>query len=99
MSGRVIVQDVDTRLYLDENSSWVESCQQARTFEHTYSALLEGLEHHNKTLQIVWCFQNPELNMYLAVRPGEGERIRPCTICRRGQQAPALQTVRCVKSE
>jgi hypothetical protein len=84
MSGRVIVQDTATRRYLGPESSWVESCQQARVFEHTYLALLEGLQHRDKILQVVWCFQNPVENLYIAVRPEHQGRIRPCEICKLG---------------
>ncbi len=82
MSGRVIIQDTKTRCYLGQGCSWVQSCQEARVFEHTYTALLEGLEHRDKTLQVVWCFQHPEQNLYVAVRPGDEAHIQPCTACK-----------------
>lgn len=93
MSGRVIIQDTKTRCYLGQGSSWVESCQEARTFEHTYTALLEGLGHRDKTLQVVWCFQHPEQNFYVAVRPGDEAHIRPCATCKLAAAMPKSVTV------
>jgi hypothetical protein len=81
MSGRVIIQDVQTRLYLGKNCSWVESCQQAKLFEHAYSAILEGLDFQDRTVQVVWCFQNPQINMYMPARAGDEGRIVPCVTC------------------
>lgn len=81
MRGRIILQDVATQFYLAADSSWVKGCQQARVFEHTYLALLEGLDHHEKTTQVVWCFKNRDMNMYLAVRPGDSNCVQPCVFC------------------
>ena len=75
------MQEVITRRYLAADGSWTESCQGAKTFEHTYLALLEGISHPEKTIQVVWCFRNPSLNMYLAVRPGDEALTCPCLEC------------------
>ena len=79
MNGRVILQDTTTGLYLAADGSWVKSCQQAKVFEHTWGAFLQGLEHADKRMQVVWCFKDPDLNMYAPVK-AEGD-IRPCTSC------------------
>ena len=79
--GRVILQDLHTHCYLSSDNSWVGSCQRARVFEHTYLALLEGLGHPQKALQVVWCFQNPARNMYVSVKPEDSARIYACSHC------------------
>jgi hypothetical protein len=81
MEGRVILQDLTTHSYLAKDNSWAESCQRARVFEHTYEAVLEGLEHREKVLQVVWCFQNPAKNMYLPVKAEDSDRIYECVSC------------------
>jgi hypothetical protein len=80
MKGRVILQDLVSHNYLAAGDTWVASCQKARTFEHTYLALLEGLEHREKT-QVVWCFQNLRENMYVVVRSYTDDHIYPCVTC------------------
>ena len=87
MNRRIIMQEPTTRLYLAPDGSWTNNCQQARTFEHTYLALLEGMNHYEKTLQVVWCFRDPALNMYLSVRPGEETRTCQCIECPLAQAA------------
>lgn len=87
MSRRVIMQEVETRLYLAADGSWTHNCQQARTFEHTYLALLEGLRYSAKNLQVVWCFRNPSLNMYLPVRPEGEATLCHCVSCPLAQAA------------
>ena len=87
MNRRIIMQEPTTRLYLAPDGSWTNNCQQARTFEHTYLALLEGMNHCEKTLQVVWCFRDPSLNMYLSVRPGEEALTCPCIECPLAQAA------------
>ncbi len=79
--GRVILQDLQTHSYLSSDNSWVGSCQRARVFEHTYLALLEGLGYPQKALQVVWCFQNPARNMYVAVKAEDTDRIHGCSQC------------------
>lgn len=81
MSGRIILQDLSTHRYLAPDNSWAESCQQAKVFEHTYQALLTGLSFHAGPMQVVWCFRNPAANMYIAVHPSDGDRIRACVSC------------------
>lgn len=81
MNGRIILQDLLNHTYLSLEETWVESCQQARVFEHTYQALLEGLQHTDRHSQVVWCFQNPSENMYVLVRPENKDRIFPCENC------------------
>lgn len=85
--GRVILQDLETHSYLAGDSSWASSCQQAKVFEHTYVALLEGLNYHPKALQVVWCFRNPSMNMYLPVNPADGARVVACDFCPLTQRA------------
>lgn len=75
------MQEVTTRRYLAADGSWTENCQRAKTFAHTYLALLEGMDHSEKTIQVVWCFRNPDLNMYLTVKPGDEALTRPCLAC------------------
>jgi hypothetical protein len=81
MRGRIILQEVSTGAYVADDGSWVESCQQAKVFEHIYLALLRGLDIRDKCLQVVWCFRNPAASMYLPVRPEDGERVRTCGEC------------------
>lgn len=81
MKGRVILQDIVSHQYLAPDGGWAASCQQARTFEHTYLALLDGLEHRDKHTQVVWCFQNPSENMYMPVRPQDSGLVLPCQSC------------------
>jgi hypothetical protein len=81
VNGRIILQDISTRLYMDNDHSWTRNCQEAKSFEQTYHALLEGLSHKEKRLQVVWCFQNPTLNMYVAVHPEDNDRIHACVSC------------------
>ena len=93
MSGRVILQDLSTHRYLTPDDCWAESCQQAKVFEHTYQALLRGLDFHARPIQVVWCFRNPAENMYIAVQPDDSDKIRACVFCplarRPGQQLAA----------
>ena len=81
MDRRVIIQESSRRLYLGADNTWTSDCQQAKTFEHTYLALLEGLNHPSKSLQVVWCFRDPALNMYLSVRPGDETPPCQCVQC------------------
>jgi hypothetical protein len=76
-----MVQDLTSRFFLGRDSSWVESCQSAREFEHTHLALLQGVQHAEKALQVVWCFQNPSLNLYISIDPGQQDQVRPCGFC------------------
>jgi hypothetical protein len=76
-----MVQDLASRFYLGGDSSWVENCQAAREFEHTHLALLQGLHHAEKALQVVWCFQNPTLNLYIPVDPAQQDQVRPYGFC------------------
>ena len=80
MRGRILLQRLDTRRYLGTAGEWADSCQKARIFEHTYQALLEGLEHPEST-QEVWCFRNPTRNLYTAVRPEDDPGVLPCEAC------------------
>jgi hypothetical protein len=81
MRGRIILQDISTHRYLAPDNSWTQSCQQAKVFEHTYQALLEGLSLHNTPTQMVWCFRNPAANLYVAVHPQDSNRIQACVSC------------------
>lgn len=81
MNGRIILQELSTHHYLAADDSWAESCQQAKVFEHTYQALLKGLSFHTGPMQVVWCFRNPAVNMYIAVHPSDSGRIRGCVSC------------------
>lgn len=87
MSRRIIMQEVDTRLYLAPDGSWTHDCQEAKTFDHTYLALLEGLGYSAKKLQVVWCFRNPSLNMYLPVRSETEAVVCQCVGCPLAQAA------------
>jgi hypothetical protein len=87
MSRRIIMQEVATRLYLAPDGSWTRNCQEAKTFEHTYLALLEGLRYSGKKLQVVWCFRDPSLNMYLPVRPEAEASACHCVDCPLAQAA------------
>jgi len=87
MNRRVIIQDSSGRMFLAADGSWTNDCQHARTFEHTYLALLEGLNYPGKLLQIVWCFRNPAQNMYLSVHPGEESLVCRCIECPVAQAA------------
>lgn len=42
-------------------------------------AMLEGLKHGGRMLQVVWCFRNPSVNLYAPVKVGE--EIRACVEC------------------
>lgn len=81
------MQEPVSRLYLGRDGSWTRDCQQARTFDHTYLALLEGMNYSDKALQIVWCFRDPALNMYLSVRPGQEAPTCACVECPLAQAA------------
>ena len=81
MGGRIILQDLGNRLYLGSDGAWANSCQAAKLFEHTYLALLEGLNHAGKHLQVVRCFQNPGANMYMPVHPVEELNLVCCEKC------------------
>jgi len=81
MNGRIFLQDLFNRSFLSADGSWVASCEQAKVFEHTYTALFEGLKHADKRTQIVWCHDNRNLNVYLLVRPDDSSRIQPCETC------------------
>ncbi len=97
MRGRIILQDLDTHSYLNQDGAWSSSCQQARIFDHTYMALLEGLDHEDKHTQVVWCFRDPGANLYMAVRPADKAKIYPCEACplahQASQTAPARPAV------
>lgn len=79
--GRIILQDLVSHEYLASNGSWSEHCQQTREFEHLWMALLEGLNHSGRPMQIVWCFANPALNMYLPVHAGQRHPVHACEVC------------------
>jgi hypothetical protein len=81
MNGRIILQDLLNHLYLGIDNSWVKSCQQARVFKHTYLALLEALHHPDRASQVVWCFQKPDLNFYIAAKSEDTVRIHRCVSC------------------
>ena len=81
MSRRIILQEVNTCLYLATNGSWTANCQEAKKYDHTYQALLEGMTHSDKVLQVVWCFRNPSMNLYMNVRPGQELLTHPCLQC------------------
>ena len=81
MKGRIILQDLVGHGYLANDGSWVNQCQGARAFERLYLALLDGLNHSEKHLQIVWCFRNPALNIYLPVRAQDNDRLNCCEVC------------------
>jgi hypothetical protein len=87
MNRRVIIQESSSHVYLAADGSWTSDCQQARTFEHTYLALLEGMNHPGKSLQVVWCFRNPAMNMYLPVHPGDDATTCHCIECPLAQAA------------
>jgi hypothetical protein len=69
MSDRILLQDLESHEYLGANGEWVEGCDVAQVFEHTWMALQEGLNHKGRATQVVWCFGNPALSMYMLVRP------------------------------
>ncbi|HTL55218.1 MAG TPA: hypothetical protein VL361_06035 [Candidatus Limnocylindrales bacterium] len=87
MSRRIIMQEVNTCLYLAPNGSWTANCQAAKTYEHTYQALLEGMRYGDKVLQVVWCFRNPSMNLYMNVRPGLEGLTHACLECPLAQAA------------
>ena len=87
MKRRIIIQEPTTRLYLAPDGTWTNNCQKARTFEHTYLALLEGINYSERALQVVWCFRNPALNMYLSVRPEDDALTCACAECPLAQAA------------
>ena len=80
MRGRVLLQDVRSGRYFGEKGEWTLNCQQSKLFEHTYQAMLEGLEHSG-VLQVVWCFRNPSRNFYVLVREDEHFDVLPCVRC------------------
>lgn len=81
MRGRILLQDLNSHSYLGKDGAWTKTCQQARVFEHTYIALLEGLDQEDKHTQVVWCFRDPSSNLYMAVRPGDNGKLYPCEAC------------------
>src|SRR5215471_3863546 len=64
MRGRILLQDLRTLRYFAGEGMWATGCQQAKGFEYTWMALQEGLNHANRTTQVVWCFGDPSANMY-----------------------------------
>ena len=81
MIRRIIMQEVNTCLYLAPDGSWTANCQDAKTYERTYQALLEGIGYSDRVLQVVWCFRNPSINLYMNVRPGQEGLTHPCLQC------------------
>jgi hypothetical protein len=63
---KIILQDKDSRQYLGAGEAWVSDFKQARVFDHTHSAMFEGLRrrHKGKRLQIVWCFNEDLRNCF-----------------------------------
>src|SRR6516162_9747571 len=81
MRGRILLQDLETHRYFAGEGMWAAGCQQAKVFEHTWMALQEGLNHADRTTQVVWCFGDPSENMYMLVRPYDGAVVYPCGTC------------------
>ena len=81
MRTKIILQDLDSQFYLSTDGTWVSSCQEARTFEHTYSALIEGLQHTEKRPEIVWCFGDPRMTLYISVRGEDKNHLHRCERC------------------
>ena len=69
MKRRVILQDLRSGRYLSEDDRWVEDCQRAKAFEHTYLALREGISRLDvDCTQLVFCFEDPSRNLYFRIR-------------------------------
>ena len=81
MRGRILLQDMVSRCYLAMDNSWVASCQSAKSFDHTWTALFQGLQYRDKRLQVVWCFRNPASSFYAAVRLSDNGVIGRCGWC------------------
>ena len=81
MRGGIILQDLLTHDYLTPAGAWAPTCQEARLFDHTYLALLEGLQHRDRATQVVWCFRNPSLSLFLPVHASDSHRVIACATC------------------
>lgn len=81
MRGKVLLQDLVSRCYLAIDNSWVESCQSAKVFDHTWAALFQGLKYRDKRLQVVWCFRNPASSFYAPVSVGGDGLMGQCGRC------------------
>src|SRR3974390_2726081 len=72
MRKRIILQDMNSHRYLSAGGNWVSNFQLARVFEHTHSALSEGLRYSDKRPQIVWCFSDdPRMHLHIPIRSEE----------------------------
>jgi len=78
---RIVLQDLASRRYLSADGTWVSSCLEAMTFEHTCMAVLEGVKHRETRCQIVWCFEPPSTSLYLSVFGEDLSRVRACENC------------------
>ena len=76
----IILQSFASGRYLGPNHTWVTSCQEARRFDHTYMAALEGLKHSERC-QIVWCMGNPKMSIFVSVRAEDSSAVFPCKAC------------------
>src|SRR5690349_1177009 len=90
MRGRIILQALVTCHYLTPSGAWVAGCRKARRFEHTYLALLEGLDHRDRATQVVWCFSNPSLSLLMPVHASDDHRVFACATCPAAPHTPNL---------
>jgi hypothetical protein len=70
MRGTIVLQDMKSARYLAADGDWVTNPGEARQFEHTWAALLEGLAHRGKQLQVLWSLPGPAEHIRIPVGPG-----------------------------
>ncbi len=76
-----LLQELGRGKFFAEDGTWVADCRDAREFEHTHLALLQGIAFRDRKTQVVLCLGCPQASMYIACHPEDSGEVTPCEIC------------------